>query len=106
MDHARAQDLEPAGLAADAAAGAGAREAPDVDLSRGLRERKERRAEADRGARAEHLAREELERTLEIAHGDVGVHRQAFHLVEHRGMRVVRVAAVRLAWADDANWRR
>ena len=66
VDHARAQDLLPARAAADAAAGVLARtdEALDVDLGRGLGERKEARPEADLDLLAEKGPQEELERAL------------------------------------------
>ena len=71
VHHPRAEDLEPAALLADAAAVAAADEAQHVDLGRGLGEREERRPEARSRARAEHLAGEQLERALEVGHGDV-----------------------------------
>src|SRR4029434_193574 len=69
MHHARAQDLEPAALLAEPATGAAADEAQHVHLGRRLREREERRPEADPRAWPEHLAREQLERALQIRHG-------------------------------------
>src|SRR5215475_6022549 len=47
VDHARAQDLQPARLLAYPTAGAAAQEAQHVDLRRRLGERKERWPEAD-----------------------------------------------------------
>src|SRR5262249_60335732 len=47
MHHARAEDLEPAALLAEPAAGAAADEAQHVDLGRRLGEREERRPEPD-----------------------------------------------------------
>ncbi len=107
VDHARAEDLQPSRLLAQAAAVADAHEAEDVDLRRRLRERKERRPEPDLRPRPEELAREELERALEIAHRDVAVHREALDLVEDRRVRGVRdVAAIDAAGNDHAHGRR
>src|SRR3990172_5769426 len=106
MHHARAQDLDPPILLADAAALAPAEEAEHGHLGGGLREREERGAEADARAAAEHLPREEIEGAAQIAHGDVAVHGQALDMVEHGRMRDVGVAPVRLAGADDADRRR
>ena len=105
MHHARTEDLEPARLLAHAAATATAQEAQHVDLRRRLGEREERRPEADLRATAEHLAREELERALEIAHRDVAIDGQAFDLVEHRRVRDVGVAPVDPAGHDEAHGR-
>ncbi len=106
MHHPRAEDFQPSRLRADPAPRAAAEKAAHVHLRRGLGERKEARAEADRRAGAEHLPGEELERALEVSHGDVPVHGEAFHLVEHRRVGDVGVAAVHLAGADDPDRRR
>src|SRR5262249_34973476 len=106
VHHPAAEDLEPAGLLAHTATVAVTGEAQHVHLGRGLRERKEGRPEADPRARPEHLAREELERPLEVGHRDAAVDRQPFDLVEHRGVRHVDdVAAIDLARHDDAHRR-
>src|SRR5215475_3748753 len=101
MHHPAPEDLEPAGLLAHPAAIAVTGEAQHVHLGRGLREREEGRPEADPRARPEHLAREQLERPLEVGHRDTVIDRQPLHLVEHRRMRHVDdVAAVDLAGHD------
>src|SRR5437867_2575247 len=91
--------------AACAAATATAQEAQHVDLRRRLGEREEGRPEADLRATSEHLAREELERALEIADRDVAIDGQAFDLVEHRRVRDVGVAPVDPARHDEAHGR-
>ena len=105
VHHARAEDLEPAVLLADPAPAAAAEEAEHVHLGRRLGERKEGRAEPDARPRAEHLAGEQLERALEVAHGDVGVDGEPLHLVEHGRVRDVGVAPVHLARADHPDGR-
>src|SRR5262249_28984975 len=105
MNHPGAQDLEPARSLADAAAAALAEDAEHVHLRRGLGEREERRTEPDAALRAEQLPREQLQRALEIAHRDAAIDREALHLVEHRGVRDVRVPAVHAARADDTHRR-
>src|SRR5689334_8448046 len=101
MHHPRAEDLEPARLLADSASLAGAEEAHHVDLRRRLGERKERRTKPDLAARAEHLAREQIERALEIGHGDVVIDGETLDLVEHRRVRDVGVATIDHAGTDD-----
>src|SRR5215470_300594 len=106
MHHARAQDLDPPPVLAEPAAGAAALEAEHVRLRGGLREGEERGAEAHAGARPEHLAGEVVEGALEIGHGDVAIHGEAFDLVKHGRMRGVRdVVPEDLARADDAHGR-
>src|SRR5690554_6788687 len=66
IDHAAAEDLKPAGLAADATARAFAEDAPDIDLGAGLGEGEIARAKAQRGARAEDALGEVPERPFEV----------------------------------------
>src|SRR5207249_2224007 len=82
-------DLEPAALLAEPAARALTDEAEHVHLGGGFREREERRSEPRPRLRPEHLAREQLERALEIAHRDGAVHGEPFALLEHRRLRHV-----------------
>src|SRR5579864_8654465 len=83
MDHAGAQDLEPAALLAQHAAGAAAEDAADVHLDAGLGEREVALAEAQLPARSEHLLGEGDEDPLEVAEGDALADRDALDLVEH-----------------------
>ena len=94
VHHAAAEDLEPAGLLADAAAGAVAEHALDVDLGRRLGEREVRRPEAQAARLLEELLGEAGEHALEVREADVLVEHEALDLVEHRRVRHVRVAAV------------
>ena len=94
MDHPRPQDLEPALAATHAtargrSAGHGARRARDVDLRTRLGERKEAGAEADAGLGAEEPAEEMHQNPLQVGEGHLLVNHEAFHLMEHRGMRGV-----------------
>src|SRR5262244_1076295 len=106
MHHAGAQNLDPASVLAEPAARATALEAEHVHFRGRLREGEERGAEAHAGARPEHLAGEVVEGALEISHGDVAIHGEAFDLVEHGRVRRVRdVVPENLARADDAHGR-
>src|SRR5688572_210858 len=105
VHHAGAAELEPAFLA-DAAfaarglAGAAADVAGDVDLEGGFGEAEVERAQARLAASAEELAGEVVEHALEMRDGDVLVDHQPLELVEHRGVRDVDLAAVRLGDVD------
>ena len=67
VDHAGAEDLDPARVLAGAAARAVAQEAGDVELDARLGEREEVRAQQDLAVGAEQLAGEVLERPLRSA---------------------------------------
>src|SRR6266536_638843 len=84
MNHPGAGGLDPAGVAARAAALPTAHEAGHLDLSPRLDEREERRSEADFPLRPEERPIEGLQRALEVGEGDPLVHRQALHLMEDR----------------------
>ncbi|MCY1175091.1 hypothetical protein D9M73_153140 [compost metagenome] len=105
MHHAAAHDFQPAGLLADTAAFAATDHALDVDFRRRLGEREEGRAEAYGELFLEERAKEFLDGALEVGEADVLIDQQAFHLVEHRRVGQVGVAAVHAARADDANRR-
>src|SRR5207237_5030636 len=91
-------DASPGGRAAPAAENAG-----DIEFDRRLGERKIAGPEARLDARAEKLLHKIFDGAGEIAETDVGVHGQAFDLMEHEGVRVVGiVAAIDLAGNDDA----
>src|SRR5450755_84484 len=78
-----------------------------VDFRRRLRERKERRTEADLEiVTLEQTAKKLGEYALEIGEGDVLVDPQTFDLMEHRRMRRVAVHAIHAAGDDDLDWRR
>ena len=71
------------------AALAAAHKAGDVYLGGRLGKREVVRAEADARILAEHSAGEGLERSLEVAHGDVLVNDKSLELMEHRRMRCI-----------------
>ena len=103
MDHARPQDLQPAGGLADPAALAPADDAGDVDFGGGFGEGEIAGAEAQADLGAEHLVHELGEHALQVGEGDVAVHQEPLHLVKHGGVGHVRVPAVDLARGDDAH---
>ena len=98
-------DLEPAGLLADAAAGAAAEHALDVDLGRRLGEGEVRRPEAHAEVALEELLHELVQHGLEVREAHALVDQQAFDLVEHRRVRHVGVAAIDAARHDHAQRR-
>ena len=93
MNHARAEYLDPALALAHLAALAAAHKAGDVYLGGRLGKREMVRTEADARILAEHSAGEGLERSLEVAHGDVLVNDKSLKLMEHRRMRSIRSVA-------------
>ena len=113
VDHACTEEFDPAGafaLGADATAGAraaaAAEDAGDVEFDAGLGEREIAGAEAGFYAGTEKLFDEIFDGAGEIAEGNVCIHGQSFDLVEHEGMRGLRiVAAIDLAGNDDADRR-
>ena len=106
VDDAGAAHLDPAGVPADAAALAAAEEARDVGLDRRLGEREVARPDADLALRAVELAREELDRALQVGERDPPVDGEALDLVEERRVRRVRrVAPVAAAEADHVDRR-
>src|SRR5215467_9704677 len=106
VHHAGAQNLDPASMLAEPAARAAALEAEHVHLRGRFREGEERGTEAYARARPEHLAGEVIQSPLEIGHGDVAIHGEAFDLVEHgRVGGVGEVVPEDFAGADDAHGR-
>jgi len=105
IDHASAEEFDPAGafaLAAGCAGGAraaaSAKNAGDVEFHGGFREGKIAGAEARFHAFAEELLHEVFDGAREIAEGDVRVDGEAFDLVKDERVRSVGiVAAVDLA---------
>src|SRR5690606_28700090 len=110
MDHPAAEDLDPAGVLAQAAAGPRAvgllaEYTSDVDLGARLDEREVARAQADRGARSVDALGELGEDALEMREGDVAVDEERLDLVEHRRVRRVVVAAVHGPRRDERHRR-
>src|SRR5207248_1786650 len=94
IDHARAKKLDPArALAFGTDASPGGRAAPaaenagDIEFDRRLGERKIAGPEARLDARAEKLLHKIFDGAGELEETDVGVHGQAFDLMEHEGDR-------------------
>ena len=89
VDHPAAENLDPAGVLADAAAraravGLLAEDAADVDLGAGLDEGEVARAKAHRRAGAVEALGERGEHALELGEAHVLVDEEALDLVEHR----------------------
>ncbi len=106
IDHAAAEDLDPAGVLAERAALAAADVARHVHLRRRLGEGEEGGAQADAGLLAEELLGEVEQRLLHVGEGDVLVDIQAFHLVEDAvGAGGDDLVAEDTARADDADGR-
>src|SRR5215475_5186164 len=77
VDHAAAEQLDPARVLALAAALAAAEGAADLHICAGFGEGEERGKEARFDARAEELLHGVVERALEVGEGDVGVNAEA-----------------------------
>lgn len=105
MDHAGAEDLQPAFPLPDLQLAAGP-VAADVDLGRGLGEGEMRGAEAQLDLiDLEEGAAELFQRPFQVGHRDVLPDRQPLDLVEHGRVGLVHVHAVDAAGADDAQGR-
>ena len=106
MHHARAHDLDPARLAADAAAIAGAGETVDGHVHARLDEREVVAAEAHPPLLPEDQARELVQRALKVGERDAPVHRQSLYLEEVPLVRGVGgLVPVALARHDHAHRR-
>ena len=104
VDHAAAEEFDPAGVFALAAAFAAAEDAGDLHVGAGFGEGEEAGEEAGFDVRAEEGLHGVVERSLEIREGDVGVDAEAFDLMEDGGVGGVGgVVAVDLAGDDDAD---
>jgi len=109
MDHAAAQNLQPSGSLADLALRipAGTEKAAHVDFGGRLGELKITGAEADFDVAAEQHPDELLQSSLQMRKIDAAIHQQSFHLMEHGGVRGVRIVFPEyLSWSDDLNGRR
>src|SRR5439155_2495044 len=106
MHHAASCRFDPAVAAAYVALGIAtlALEAVERDLGRGLGEWEVVDAEADLPIAPEDLARERVERPLEVRHGELLVDREALVLEEDRlADRVGRLVPVAPAGNDDTD---
>ena len=98
MHHAAAEHFQPARAAVFGVPA-------DVDFGRGLGEGEIARAETHLEVALEERADEFGQRALQVGEARCLVDQQAFDLVEHRRMRLVRVAAIDLARRDHADRR-
>ena len=46
-----------------------------------------------------------MQRSLQVGEADVSVNDQTFHLMEHRGMRLIVVVTIHAAGGNNADWR-
>ena len=104
IDHAAAENLDPAGVLAEVAAGAAADVAGDVHLGGRLREGEVGGAQADADLIAEHALGEVEQRLLHVGKRHLLGHIQALHLVEDAvgagGDGLVAEDAARTDYAD------
>ncbi len=106
VDHAAAEEFDPAGVFAFAAALAGAEDAGDLYVGGWLGEGEEGGEEAGFDGRAEEGAHGVIEGALKVGERNVGSDGEAFDLVEDgRVGGVGGVVAVHLAGDDDAQRR-
>src|SRR5581483_5098504 len=83
VDHAGAEDLQPAGLLAEPASAPAAHRAVDRHVDAGLDEREVVAAKADAPLPAEEAPGELEERPLEVGHRDAAIDGEPLDLVEH-----------------------
>src|ERR1700722_3359680 len=103
IDHASAEQFDPARLLAHVAALAAAEHARRVHFHGRVGERKIAGSQARFYFRPEEFAHEIFDRALEIAKGDVRVDGQAFDLVKHETVRRVGIiASIHFSGHDDA----
>ena len=106
VDHAAAEELDPAGVLALAAALAAAEDAGDLDVGGWFGEGEEAGEETGFDVAAEEGLHGVVEGALEVGEGDVGVDAEAFDLMEDWGVGGVSgVVAVDFAGDDDADGR-
>ena len=104
VDHAAAEEFDPAGVFALAAAFAAAEDAGDLDVGGGFGEGEEAGEEAGFDVRPEQGFYGVVEGAFEVGEGDVGIDAEAFDLVEDGGVGGVGgVVAMDLAGDDDAD---
>src|SRR3954453_13933537 len=104
MNHARAQDRQPAGAPARGTTGAATDQAADVKRNRRLGEWVVARPEASRCGRPEHRSRKLVEETAQVSEGPALVDHQPLDLEELEAMagidRLITKAAARKKPAD------
>jgi hypothetical protein len=106
MDHAAAQDFDPAGMFANAATDSAADAAVDVHFCTGFCEREIGRAETDADIFSEHFLYKEVKGLFQVGKRDVLVHIQPFGLVEETVCPGADgLVAVHAAGADDPDGR-
>src|SRR5579863_1778508 len=106
VDHARAEQLDPARMFADAAAASATHVARGVHFCGWLCEREEARPQARLHLRPEERTHEILHRAFEIAECNVCIDCETFDLMEHVAVRRVGIVApVDFSGHDDAHGR-
>ncbi len=104
MDHACAEQFDPALALAHAAALAAALKALDIHLAAGLGEGEVMGAEAGPGFRTVQAVDELVQRALQVGEGDALVHHEPLDLMEHGAVGGVHlILAVDAAGRNDAN---
>ncbi len=93
-------------MRADPATLAPAHDAEDIHLRTGFRKRKKTGSKTETRLFIKHLMDKCGENSLKIAKGNIFIHQQAFHLVEHGGMGQIGIAPVYLARCDNSYRRR
>lgn len=102
VDHARAQNFQPAGLRTHPASFAATHDALNVHFRARAGERKKTGPEPHGRAFSKNLLHENIHDAFEVAEGNVAVDHEAFDLVKHRRVGDVGVAPVHFAGGDDA----
>ena len=99
------QDFYPAGATTTTTPVRATDGAGNIHFRTRFREREKVGPKAHARLRTEHLLREGGEDTLQLAKGDMRIHEQPFHLMEHRRVRDIVIDAVSLARHNDAHRR-
>jgi hypothetical protein len=104
IDHAAAQQFDPAGILALSAAFAATKDTADLDVGARFGEGKEGREEARFYGGPEQRLHGVVESTLQIAEGDVGADAEAFDLAEDGRVGCVQgIVAMQFAGDHDAD---
>lgn len=106
IDHAAAENLDPAGVFAERATLSATEVAGDVHFGRGFSEREVARTQADLGFRSEHFAGKVEQSLAQVGERDVFVNVESLHLMEEAvGAGRDGFVAVDTSGTDDADWR-
>ena len=105
IDHAGAQNLNPATPFAESAPLLATENTRDIDFDARFREREETRPQPNLGVFAEERLGKELKDTTKMCQIEAFLNMKPLDLMEHGGMRHVVIAAVDGAGRDDADGR-